>query len=239
MRIAVYTLTRDRLDYTKRAFESLRQRAGHPFDHYVFDNGSTDETAHWLLLEYAARHRGVYADLNRKNIGIARGANVCLATVLASNYDLIVKFDNDCEVVSDNILSQFVEIYQSMPRFGVRFILSPHVGGIDHQPKRARDTMRARRRIGLTSIVGGLFHVVPADVYRAMGRYPEDLPRGGGCDKHICSWFKREGGEVGYVEGLHVNHMDTTAGQAAKHPEYFDRKRAEWAEDDADRKLRT
>ena len=235
MRIAVYTLTRDRLEYTKQAFELLRQKAGMPFDHYVVDNGSTDGTQDWLR-----DHSGISPHclfLQPTNLGIARGCNLALRLAGAKIYDLIVKMDNDCQIVSDNILSQFAEIFEDTRRFGSRYILSPAVTGIDRQPRRGRDVMLGGRRVGLTAIVGGLFHVVPADVYRAMGQYPEDLPRGGGCDKHICEWFKGQGGEVGYVEGLSVHHMDSTGGQPAAHPEYFARKRAEWVEDDGNRKL--
>jgi len=51
MKIAIYTLTRDRLQYTQDCFSSLWQNAGMPFDHYIVDNGSEDGTVEWLMQE--------------------------------------------------------------------------------------------------------------------------------------------------------------------------------------------
>ncbi len=234
MLIAVYSLCRDRISYTKKSFESLKRLAGAPYSHFVVDQGSTDGTPEWLRDVY----QPTWLRCLPENVGIAKGANMALAAIFAAgDWDLVIKQDNDCEIISGNILSQFAEIFEDTRQYGSCYILSPAVTGIDRQPRRGRDVMLGGRRVGLTAIVGGLFHVVPAEIYRAMGQYPEDLPRGGGCDKHICTWFKRQGGEVGYVEGLRVHHMDSTGGQPAKHPEYFARKRAEWVEDDGAQKL--
>jgi len=225
MNIAVYTRTRDRLDYTKLCFDLLRSHAGVPFDHFVLDNGSTDGTQEWLERKYRP-----YLFLKQpKNEGISRGSNMVLDAIFyRRKYDLVCKFDNDCEVISENILGQMTEIYSDV-KFGPRYILSPRVEGIVHQPTRVRYTMLAGRRIGLTAIVGGLFHVVPAAVYSRY-RYPEALPPGKGQDDHFCDWARRSGCEVGYVEGLIVNHYRGTDQQAQDYPEYFERK---WREESA------
>ncbi len=222
-RVAVYTLTRDRLAYTQHCFATLASKAGVPYDHYVVDNGSEDGTVEWLQNTYRPKKviRFHY------NAGISRASNVALTHVFMTRYDLIVKFDNDCEVVSDNILGQIVEIYEDGKVFAPQYILSPAVGGIANQPKRVRYTMLAGRRIGLTSIVGGLFHVVPLAVYRRY-HYPENLPLARGQDDHFCHWARANGCEVGYIEGLQVNHYRTTDGQAQDYPEYFERK---WREE--------
>ncbi len=56
MRIAVLTLTRDRLDYTQHCFQTLQEFAGCDFDHYVLDQGSTDDTVDCLVGEYGKAH---------------------------------------------------------------------------------------------------------------------------------------------------------------------------------------
>jgi hypothetical protein len=45
---ALYTLTWNRLDYTKHCLETLRAQAGYPYDHIILDNGSSDGTVEWL-----------------------------------------------------------------------------------------------------------------------------------------------------------------------------------------------
>ena len=48
MNIAVLSLTRDRLDYTKHCFGRLIELAGCDFDWYITDQGSNDGTVDWL-----------------------------------------------------------------------------------------------------------------------------------------------------------------------------------------------
>ncbi len=227
MRIAVYSLTRDRLEYTKRSFESLRKLAGCGYDHFVVDQGSIDETPEWLKNEY----RPHWLVLLPENVGIARGANMALDAIFSQgDWDLVVKMDNDCLVQSENLLKQIVEVFASVKPLQSRFMLSPRVEGIQKQPRRVRDIQLAGRRVGITGIIGGLFHVLPGDLYKQY-RYDTSTPRGAYNDPKICSWFRGLGGETGYIEGLVVEHMDTTAGQVEKHPGYHERKQRELRED--------
>jgi hypothetical protein len=142
-------------------------------------------------------------------------------------FDLVCKVDNDCEIISENILGQIAEIYSLLPPMGPQYVLSPRVEGIVNQPKRVRETQLGGRRVGLTSIVGGLFHCVPAKVYQQY-RYPTNLPLGWGQDDNFCAWARSKGCEVGYIEGLIVNHYLTTDGQAKQDLPYFERK---WSEE--------
>ena len=221
MKIAVYSLTRDRLEYTKVCFESLHKNAGVSFDHFVLDNGSQDGTDKWLRGEYANQAKKIFYEFG--NRGISKGSNILLDYLLSySSYDLICKIDNDCLVKSENILGQIVEIYESL-NFHARYILSPNEHGIVKQPTRGRYTQLAGRKIGLTAIVGGLFHCVPVDIYKQY-RYPDDYALAKGQDDHFCNWVKANGAEVGYIEDLVVEHYETTDGQAKRYPEYFERK---------------
>lgn len=221
MKIAVYTLTRDRLDYTKRSFKSLAEKAGCDYDHFVVDNGSEDGTVAWLV-ENEHKFKSVLC--NDENKGISEASNQALEQIfIEDDYDLIIKMDNDCLVISDNMLSQIVEIYEDIPKYAAEYIFSPYVKGINNQPSRAGYIMYARRRIGLTGIVGGLFHIVPFEIYKHY-RYPEGLPKAWGQDDHFCNSLVQKGCNFGYIEGLIVEHMDTTDGQAKKYPEYFKRK---------------
>jgi glycosyltransferase involved in cell wall biosynthesis len=221
MKIALFTLTRDRLEYTQYCLHTLVEKAGHPYDHFVIDNGSVDGTVEWLSA-HQSNFRAVH--LLPKNIGISRGSNLALTEIFKTDdYDLVVKMDNDCEVVSENILGQMVEIYSDVKEFSSQYVLSPRAEGIVNQPHRGRFTQIGGRRIGLTAIIGGLFCVIPGWVAKKY-RYPEDLPVAWGQDDAFCKWFKGQGGEVGYVEGLIVNHYETTNGQAERYPDYFKRK---------------
>jgi len=220
MQIAVYSLTRDRLEYTKHCFQTLKEKAGVQYDHYIIDNGSTDGTVEWLKENESQFKKVIY---NSENLGISKSSNQALDEISKQDYDLIIKMDNDCDVVSENILGQIAEIYSDTKKFSPKYILSPRVEGIVNQPKRGFYIQLGGRRIGMVSVVGGLFHIVPREVYQNY-RYAENLPKAKGQDETFCGWAKSNGCEVGYIEGLVVNHYETTEGQAKRFPDYFKRK---------------
>lgn len=227
MNIAAYSLCRDRLSYSRYCFDLLRKNAGTPFDHFVVDNGSTDGTAEWLEREY----RPAWLWLNPTNLGISRASNLALDAIFRSgHYRAVVKLDNDCEVLEPDTLKRACEALEELNAkpLGSRWVISPRVEGIAHQPKRVREEFWTKNyRVGETSIIGGLFHVVPADIY-ARYRYPENMPLAKGQDDHFCQWIRGQGGHLGYVENVAVNHYRTTDGQCKDFPEYFHRK---WAEE--------
>jgi GT2 family glycosyltransferase len=226
MKVAVYSLCRDRVDYTKACFTSLQTKAGIDFHHLIIDNGSTDATVEWLQNEYCKKYTNCVLVTSPVNVGISKASNIALDILCSANYDLICKCDNDCFIQSENILEQISEIYENLKQFHPKFVLSPKVEGIVNQPTRGAYTMLSRRRIGLTAIVGGLFHCVPTDVYRQY-RYPEHLPLAHGQDDDFCNWVIKNGGQIGYIEGLVVEHYEGTHNQALRYPEYFKRKHEE------------
>ncbi len=200
--------------------------AGCEFHHFVVDNGSEDRTALWLQQEYKPFHLQALP----RNVGISRGSNLALDAIFREipQVDVIMKIDNDCKLLVSDTVKIMAETVMASGRFGAKYVLSPFVNGINKQPTRGRIAGLNNRKLGMTAIVGGLFHAVPADVYRAY-RYPTDLPLAAGQDDHFCNWVKRvNGGEVGYVEDLAVEHFEGTDAQAKRFPEYFERK---WKEE--------
>ena len=204
------------------AFASLREKAGVPFDHFVVDNGSEDETPDWLSYNYRPR----WFKLLPENVGIGKAANLALNAMQIDNYDLIIKFDNDCNVVSPNLLEKLCAVFEAAETLGWYLALSPRVVGINCQPRRGRYIICAERAIGLTGHIGGLFLALPAKVYR-LYRFPTDLPKARGYDSNLCVFAKQFGAQIGYVESLIVEHIDGTDAQARKYPAYFERKREE------------
>jgi len=224
MKVAIFSLTRDRLEYTQHCFATLRELAGHPYDHYVIDNGSEDGTQDWLE-DQAGRHKLHHVEYLATNHGISVAWNIALDTISAGAYDLIINADNDCEVVTPSIVAHIVEVYESIGPLDREYVLSPRVEGINNQPHRTRVEGLGGHRLGLTGHVGGIFCVRPAAL--AHYRYPEDLPLASGQDSHFSGWAHKQGAFVGYIEDLVVNHYETTNGQARRYPEYFLRKQIE------------
>jgi len=233
-RVALISMTRDRLDFTKLCFERLQKMAGYPFDHYVIDNGSVDGTQDWLQ-EYKDRYYAGdgFVDLTYlpENRGISIASNIALDKILGpendyNDYTFIGGMDNDCYIVTDNILKHLVACIDDKRAFGPEIAISPRVSGIVNQPKRIREHGRACLHLGETGQIGGLFHLTSARVMRGW-RYPVDLPKAWGQHDVWSAWMCAAGVIVGYIEELEVEHFKTTDGQAKLYPEYFIRKRIE------------
>jgi len=221
MKVAVLTLTRDRLEYTQHCFGTLRKNAGCPFDWYVLDQASTDGTPEWL-----SGQDDIHSICLEQNIGISRGMNRLLdEAVSLADYDAIVKFDNDCELVQPDTIRDVVAA-----TLVAGDLLSPRILGLKRPPMVTGTFM-----VGLETIldipqIGGIFLAAPASFYETF-RFREDNPRWGLDDVQVCAEARRRGFRCGYFERLEAWHYETTDGQQARYPAYFDRQFREMARD--------
>jgi len=220
MKIAVLTLTRDRVDYTRHCVASLRKNAGCVFDHFVLDQGSTDGTTEWLDDEFCQdRLRAV--QFEPENIGIARGMNALLDRLNACGvYDVIVKVDNDCEVVTPGTLHDVALLAWQRDA-----VLSPWIRGLRNPPSVSLHVSDETATVAQTNVIGGIFLAAPASFYDGW-RCPTSVPVYDG-DDDLMARARSRGMVIGYVEGYEANHYETTDGQHARYPDYFERKYAE------------
>lgn len=217
-RIAVFTLTMNRLAYTHAMLDSIRRCTEVPFDHFVVDNGSSDGTA-----EYLSAMRGDFAhvELCPENLGVDGGTALALAAI-GNRYDYIVKVDNDCEFLSSDWLAALVDVCHAS---GDQMVLSPYVEGLgpglEGGYPRDDHTMIAGRHVGLSRHVGGLCILAPSKAYdgfRMKGRaLHADV------DVAFSVHVRHDlGMRMGYLEDIRVRHMESTEGQWARYPEYFE-----------------
>jgi glycosyltransferase involved in cell wall biosynthesis len=218
MRVALYTLTMNRLLYTQQLLPKAQQTAGFPLDWYVFDQGSTDGTADWLVSQRSS-FKGLV--LWPENIGICAAHNAMAQMLLAqSRYDLIMKVDNDCEMRTEGWLKAVVDVCAALEKGGVAaYAVSPRVTGIGTPVRRSKEEMIAGHRFGHTQIVGGISMGLPARTF-AEFQLPR-IPGHTADDSHICRWTRERGGIVGYIEDVEAHHFETTIGQARRFREYF------------------
>ncbi|MBI5395283.1 MAG: glycosyltransferase [Verrucomicrobia bacterium] len=224
MRVAVYTLTMNRLLYTQQLLLKAQQMAGVPVDWYVFDQGSTDGTAEWLA-SHRASFKGVM--LWPQNIGICKAGNIMAQVLLGqAPYDLLMKVDNDCEMRTENWLKAVVDVCAGLEALGVKYYaVSPRVTGIGSPVRRIIQKDIAGHPFGQTQIVGGISMCMPSRTFSEF-RLPE-IPchtpddYHGSDDYPLCRWTIEKGGVVGYIEDVEAHHFETTIGQAKRFPEYF------------------
>lgn len=220
LKVAVYSLTKDRLDYTKACFTSLREKAGYAFDHFIIDNGSVDKTTMWLA-EYGPK----YLQVNESNEGISKASNDAVKEILKGDYDIIIKYDNDCLSLSDDWIKEIVEVYK---RWGV-MCLSPYPEGLRDNPggpPRINHWRVAEHMIGLTNHIGGLCHIAPRKAYEHF-KWDNESPLHGMQDLELSNWLTKNGYIQGYIEDLKIEHYEGTEAQHARYPKYFQLRKKE------------
>ena len=229
MRVAVLTLTRDRLDYTKHCFQRLRDLAGCGYDHFVFDQASEDGTDWWLEQWMEEATNGLVGRrtvlTGKENVGVSCGMNRLLDSAKQFGpYDVVVKFDNDCELIVPNTLKVACEVAMTG-----EWIISPHIQGLMEPPPVQQQAEVLGYRVGIPPLIGGIFMAVPGwvfDIYR----HDETNPLWGMDDVNLCGWWKQSRShQIGYLIDYQAFHYETTQGQRERYPDYFVRKDAERA----------
>lgn len=223
LRVAIFTLTMDRLEYTKKTIESLAKYAGYPYDHYIVDNGSSDKTVAWLEAN-KEKYNIKQIIKNEKNVGISKGSNQALDAI-GKGYDVIIKLDNDCEIQTEGIIEDIVNIFARTKRI----IVSPNVEGlIDNAggPPRENYVQMGPLLLGAVRHLGGIFCAGPAEWYENF-RWKEDDFLHGMQDTIFSQTSLQHGFGLCYIENQRVMHIDSTYGQKEKFKEYFKRRETE------------
>jgi glycosyltransferase involved in cell wall biosynthesis len=215
MKLAIYTITRDRLDYTKQMFSSLKSNAGMDHDHYVWDNGSSDGTKLWLQSQKLASV--VYSP---HNVGQQVAANSMLEQIRAQDYTHVIRMDNDCFVRSDKLLPRILECSSLLDD---KAILSPRVLGLKWQPPRFAEKRVGKYDLGFVEILGGICRLHPIGLLEGF-TFDVRRPMGLGEADQMCTWAQthRPPIAMAYVENLFVTHGESTEKQEKANPAYFE-----------------
>lgn len=225
LKVAVYTLTMNRLEYTKQMWKAMHKLAGYPFDWYVIDQGSTDGTQEWLKsLTRDYEGRKFRYRLYEQNVGLAKGWNQIVDFVKAEGeYDIIIKIDNDAQMMTPKWLEKMVEIFER----NRKVILSPYVEGLENSPggvlrmRASGDSpylMIHDRVLGMVPNLGGIVFATPIELWKD---WKFDEAYEGNKDYLLSQFARKIGYSLFYMEELRVWHIDGTTGQHQKFPDYF------------------
>lgn len=222
-RIAIFTLTWERKEYTEVCFDTLYNTTKQPFDHYIVDNGSQDGTVEYLKT-LKNPHGKVHLILNKDNKGIAIASNQAI-NAMNDNYDIIIKSDNDAYYKSDGWLETMVKIW----RCNKMIALSCYIEGLRDNPGGAQRLMYGElkgEQIGVTRHLGGICHFVDARAYKNW-RWDEGATLHFMSDLVFSNYLLSIGYGMGYLENWFCEHKDGTAGQEVKYKDYFERRKLE------------
>lgn len=224
-RVAIFTLTYNRLSETTVSFGTLHNTANYPFTHFVVDNGSSDGTVEYLK-EYAKDH-DVQLVINSDNKGISIASNQALDEIKKGGYDIIVKFDNDAICKTKKWLSKMVDIWKSNRKLA----LSCYITGLRDNPGGAPRIVYGKLNnelVGMARHLGGICHFVDARAYDNFRWDTEFATLHGNQDIELSTYLNSIGYQMAYLENYFINHgLDGTQGQMEKYKDYFEKRRWE------------
>jgi len=220
MKIALFTLCKDRFAYTKRTFQSLAKKTHIPYDHFVIDQGSKDKTIEWLN-QFTYKQGKVYVYPLAMNIGINRGVNFAIDRI-GEKYDAVVKMDNDVEIETDGWLEKCLKVLRP------KLLLSPYIKGLIDNRGGVNRIGFDNNAIGYTSFIGGICMIGLRRAWKEdSGGWEFPVPKHAGGDLAFCKKLTLTGYRFGYKENVIIKHLETTAGQFERYPDYFKERKQE------------
>lgn len=214
MKIALFTLTKNRCEYTKEMLSALNQKTMLEFDHFFIDQNSTDDTLK-LLGQFPHGRGKRYVYPLSKNVGINRAVNFAVER-MRGKYDIIIKYDNDMEALTDYWLFECVSV------MGQKMLLSPYITGLIENRGGVPRIRKINETLSQTFALGGM---VMIGLKRAWvedsGGWTTPVALHAGGDMDFCRKLSEEGYVFAYKENVVIRHMDTSIGQKEKYPLYF------------------
>ena len=221
-RVAVFTITYDRLEYTKRMYASMKSSTDVPISWFVFDNGSKDGTQEWLK----DKTPYVAGSLDGKNKGLSYASNYCIDRIMKNpgEFQIVIKIDNDCEFMTKKWLESMIDLWKR----NHMLYMSPYVEGLVHNPGgavRVGHGYLGPYYIEVTEHIGGIIAAIDAKAYKHF-RWTDQFLHGNQ-DREASNAFRKLNYMPFYIPMHRVMHMDGTSLQQEKFPEYFERRKHE------------
>jgi glycosyltransferase involved in cell wall biosynthesis len=234
--MVLFTLTMNRVEYTKRMLRSLELCLTVPYTHVIVDQGSIDETVSVLENHMKYEDNGVsntHLVVLDRNIGISAGSNLALDIIedFYPDASYIWKVDNDCCLLRVGMDRIMMDVCAHLEN---KVVLSPFVEGLRENkggvPRYASCVLAIPKRggikLGFAYHLGGICEFAHRDSYKGF-LFDEEDTLSGSQDSSYSAYVGSLEYKMAYVEDIACVHIDGTQGQHDKFPEYF-KKRAEY-----------
>lgn len=223
-KVAIYTISYDRKEYTQKMWEYVKDSGEYPFDWFVYDNGSQDGSVELLNALKLDNDNFKLLVTSEKNKGITIASNVLVDAIMKEDYQIVIKVDNDCQMMTKGWLSTIVDLWKRNHKLYV----SPYVEGLVDNPGGAHRVGTAYigpYMVEVTQHIGGIFAAIDSSAYKEF-RWTDQFLHGNQ-DAEASRAFRELNFMPCYIPIHRVLHMDTTEGQHQKFPAYFERRKKE------------
>ena len=225
MKVAVYSIVRDRLPLTRKSFKTLREWAGMDFDLYVADNASAKSTERYLKDE--ARKGNIHTLVrNNENIGQNLAANDLLDLIQSGEYSWVLRWDNDAMPRTRRFLKKLVRLAERCGEYGVLPILTPKITKLLNEPPVIRMIDMEERELEQVQIAGGICRLHSAKLFDEW-RFSRFGPLGYGEAAEMAQFAQQAGVPILRVPHIKVEHAHGEDGQIEQWPEEFTWERRE------------
>ena len=192
MKVAAVTITYNRLPLTKQTVESFYSKTSVDY-HLFIDNHSIDGTTEFL--------KGYNHILLEKNYGIAYAFREAVNQL--SEYDFILKLDNDIETITYDIISKMLYFYKSND---MNFVCSPVDVNLDPSfaPASLGKATINGYKVKFVTHTGGAFQLIPYSICKRLCKEFNHLKFG---DYMIGKYFRRHSYRPTYLLDLEMRHI--------------------------------
>lgn len=221
--VSIIMLTYNALTFTRQAVESVMQHTDYPFELIIVDNGSDNETVHYLK-EIEDTYANVHIIFNKKNKGFAAGNNQGAKQAFGK----YLMFLNNDVLVSDGWLKSLVAALQKDERIGMVGPITNLISGrqmvtdvpytdVAEFPQFAAKVrqinagkLTPRRRLA------GFAVLMPKVLFEQVGSFDESFGSGNFEDDDLCLRVRQAGYALMVDESTYIHHFGSQTFKANK-----------------------
>jgi GT2 family glycosyltransferase len=211
-KIPILMITWDRLDYTKKAIEAIKKNTEHPYELFIYDNGSKADTVKYLK---GLQDKNIKIYFSPVNTGLIPPMNEFLQRYKDSYY--IAKVDNDT-IVSQGWLGKLKKVMDDIP---FRAVEANHYLMLNYDIKDNWEYFNelyqvdyGDEKLVLSNIVGGTGVLIRRNMV-------SQLPDMKGTLAGWIQWQAKNFGVSAFYTGVWVDRLDQTDTNKYKEPSDF------------------
>jgi len=208
VKFEIIVVTFNGLEYTKKAWESLKDLPKDRYGIVFVDNMSTDGTRQWLIDNELA-----HIPLNR-NHGPAYAVN---RGIEQTDSEFVIYFNNDMVLTDPDIFEHMLKVYEEYTAKGVKVgMVAPMMDYVANPYQECSKPERLPHKVIEATLIGNSPNLIPRKVLAEFNNFDEKYELYGYEDTHFCMQLLYNNYKI-LVDGSSWLHHDGGKGVAQLH----------------------